>query len=328
MALQLISKINQKFGTNLSLGILFQQPTLAELANYITKNTDTSVKSTYLVPIQVEGTQPPLFCIHPAGGQVMVYQHLATCLGSDQPVYGIQSRALNDLTQEHTSIDNMAVEYAKVIRQHQPDGSYYLMGWSMGGVVAVSVAQELEQQGQKVAFVGLVDAFLISDNTPTFEHNPFQELALVFGGTFVDAFMTLDAVEQQGLRDELISLPTLERLRRIMVWGQERNLFSTEIAVEFLQKQVNLTEIHEQQLKVHHAPQIQARLYVWWALDKLDGGLSRTAWSQYTTGASYTEIVDGNHFTVMRTPHIQTLAHKLQECLRAVRSSELKGQEN
>ncbi|NMF67334.1 hypothetical protein DP115_33225 [Brasilonema octagenarum UFV-OR1] len=258
----------------------------------------------------------------------MVYQHLATCLGSDQPVYGIQSRALNDLTQEHTSIDNMAVEYAKVIRQHQPDGSYYLMGWSMGGVVAVSVAQELEQQGQKVAFVGLVDAFLISDNTPTFEHNPFQELALVFGGTFVDAFMTLDAVEQQGLRDELISLPTLERLRRIMVWGQERNLFSTEIAVEFLQKQVNLTEIHEQQLKVHHAPQIQARLYVWWALDKLDGGLSRTAWSQYTTGASYTEIVDGNHFTVMRTPHIQTLAHKLQECLRAVRSSELKGQEN
>ncbi|NJR73456.1 MAG: alpha/beta fold hydrolase [Scytonema sp. CRU_2_7] len=258
----------------------------------------------------------------------MVYQHLAACLGPDQPVYGIQSCALNDLTQEHTSIDNMAVEYTKVIRQHQPDGRYYLMGWSMGGVLAVSVAQELEQQGQKVAFVGLVDAFLISDNTPTFERDPLHELALVFGGTFVDAFMALDAVEQQGLRDELISLLTLERLRRIMVWGQERNLLSTEISVEFLQKQVNLTEIHEQLLRVHRAPQIQARLYVWWALDKLDGGLSRTNWSQYTTDASYTEIVDGNHFTVMRTPHIQTLAQRLQECLRAVRSSELKSQEN
>ncbi|MEC4812893.1 MAG: amino acid adenylation domain-containing protein [Scytonema sp. PMC 1069.18] len=315
LALQLISKINQKLGTNLSLGILFQQPTLAELANFITKNTDTSVKSTYLVPIQVEGTQPPLFCIHPAGGQVMVYQHLAACLGTNQPVYGIQSCALNDIALEHTSIDNMAVEYAKVIRQHQPDSPYYLMGWSMGGVLAVSVAQELEKQGQKVAFVGLVDAFLIPDNTPTFERDPLRELALVFGGTFVDAFMALNAVEQQSLRDELISLPSAERLGRIMLWGREQNLLSTEVSVEILQKQVYLTEMHEQLLRVHRPPQIRSRVFIWWASDRVNGGLSRTDWSQYTTSASYTEIVDGNHFTVMGFPYVTTLAQRLHEYL-------------
>ncbi|MBP5971289.1 amino acid adenylation domain-containing protein [Brasilonema sp. CT11] len=325
LALQLTSKINQTLGTNIPLSILFQYPTVAELGNFITQNTDASVTPTCLVPIQVEGTQPPLFCIHPAGGQAMVYQHLAACLGSEQPVYALQSRALNDSFVEHNSIDDMAIEYAKAIRQYEPDGPYYLIGWSMGGVIAVSVAKELEQQGQKVAFVGLVDAFLIPDNASTFERDPFQELALVFGGTFIDAFMAVDAVEKQGLRDELISLSSVERLRWTILWGQQRNLLSTDISVELLQKQLNLTEIHEQLLKVHRAPQIRADIYVWWALDKLEGRLSRTDWSQYTTGASYTKILDGNHFTVMRTPHIKTFAQRLQESLQVVQPSELKG---
>jgi amino acid adenylation domain-containing protein len=317
LALQLISKINQKLGTNVPLSTLFHHPTVTRLADLI-KNTNASVTPTSLVPIQVKGTQPPLFCIHPSGGQVMVYQHLAAFLGSDRPVLGLQSRALDDSVQEHNSIDHMAIEYAKVIRQHQPNDPYYLIGWSMGGVLAVSVAKELEQQGQKVAFVGLVDAFLIPEDAPTFERDPFQELALMFGGGFVDAFMALDTMEKQALRDELISLPAVERLWRMMVWGQERNLLSTDISVNILQQQINLTEIHEQLLRVHRAPQIQAQLHVWWALDELEAGLSRTDWSKYTTSASYTEILDGSHFTVMRPPYIKTLAQRLQQILRAV----------
>jgi amino acid adenylation domain-containing protein len=313
LALQLISKINQKLGTNISLGILFQHPTLAEIANFITNNIDASLKTTYLVPIQVKGTQPPLFCVHPVGGQVMVYQHLATCLGLEQPVYALQSCALNNPVLEHNSIENMAVEYAKAIRQHQPHGPYHLMGWSMGGVIAVSIAKQLEQQQQKVAFVGLVDSFLIPDNTPTFERDPLYELALVFGNTFVDAFITLDAVEQQKLRDELTALPCIERLRRIIAWGEERNLLSTEVSIEILQKQLEITEIHQELLRIHRAPQIEAKLYVWWAVDLLEAGLSRTDWSQYTKSATYTEILDGNHFTIMRPPRITALAQRLQK---------------
>ncbi|BAY46057.1 peptide synthetase [Scytonema sp. HK-05] len=328
LALQLISKINQKLGTNISLGILFQRPTLAEIANFITKNTDASLKTTYLVPIQVKGTQPPLFCIHPVGGQVMVYQHLAACLGLDQPVYALQSCALNNPDQEHNSIDNMAVEYAQAIRQAQSDGPYFLMGWSMGGVIAVSIAKHLEQQGQRVAFVGLVDSFLIPDNAPTFERDPLYELALVFGGTFVDAFITLDAIEQQKLRDELTGLPYVERLRRMKIWGEERNLLSTEVSIEILQKQLELTEIHQQLLRIHRVPQIEAKLHVWWASQQLAAKLSHTNWSQYTTNTTHTEILDGNHFTIMRPPHITALAQELQAYLLTVQSPELNNQKN
>ncbi|WP_460200564.1 thioesterase domain-containing protein [Scytonema sp. NUACC21] len=313
LALQLISKINQKLGTNVSLSILFQHPTLAEIANFITKNIDASLKTTYLVPIRVKGTQPRLFCIHPVGGQVMVYQHLAACLELEQPVYALQSCALNNPLQEHNSIENMAVEYAKAIRQCQPHDPYNLIGWSMGGVIAVSIAKQLEQQGQRVAFVGLVDSFLIPNNAPTFERDPLYELALVFGNTFVDAFLALDAVEQQKLRDELTGLPCIERLRRMIGWGEERNLLSTEVSIEILQKQLEITEIHQKLLRIHRAPQIEAKLYVWWAADLLEAGVPRTDWSKHTKSAIYTEILDGNHFTIMRPPRITALAQRLQE---------------
>jgi pyochelin synthetase len=311
LALQLIAKIHQKLGKNIALSTLFQYPTVAGLANSLIKNTAASV----LVPIRVEGTQPPLFCIHPSGGQVMVYQHLAACLDSNQPIYGLQSRNLNNSLPEYDSIDDMAVEYTKVIRQHQPNSPYYLMGWSMGGVLAVSVAKELEQQEQEVAFVGLVDAFLIPNNIPNFERDRLQELGLVFGETFADILMNLDNVEQQTLQDELIGLSAIERLRRIIIWGQEKNLLATDISVNMIEKQVHLTEIHEQMLRVHHPPQIQAQLYIWEAMEQFPGGLSRTDWSQYTTNATYTEIVDANHFTIMRPPNIQNLAQKLQQYL-------------
>ncbi|MEA5549545.1 amino acid adenylation domain-containing protein [Anabaena cylindrica UHCC 0172] len=274
LALQLIAKINHKLGQNIAISTLFQYPTVAGLANSFTKNPVSSV----LVPIRVEGTQLPLFCIHPSGGQVMAYQHLATCLDSNQPIYGLQSRTLNNSLPEYESIDKMAVEYAKIIRQHQLNSPYYLMGWSMGGVIAISVAKELEKQEQEVAFVGLVDAFLLPKNAPNFERNRLQELGLLFDETFAD------------------------------------------ISVNMIEKQLNLTEIHEQMLRVHHPPQIQAKIYIWEALEEYAQGISRTNWSQYTTNTTHTEIVHANHFTIMRPPNIQNLAQKLQQYLYALQN--------
>ena len=336
LALQLISKINQKlktnqklkinqkFDTNISLSKIFQYPTVAELAIKVSKNSENSLVSSslisrYLVPIQVEGTQPPLFSIHPAGGQVMVYQHLAACLGTERPIFGIQSRALDRPEQEHKSIDDMAVEYAQAIYHHQPHSPYYLMGWSMGGVIAVSVAKELETQGHKVAFVGLVDSFLmsdsISDNPTNFQRDPLMELALVFGGTFFDAFIALDAIEQQELRKELINLSSHQRLQWIMIWGQKRNLLPTDISIEILEKQLKIAEIHDRILKVHRSPQIDAPLHVWWASYQQYERLSYTEWSKYTTSTTSRKILDGNHFSIIRPPQIKTLAQELQKCL-------------
>ena len=316
LATQVISRLQQTFNIEFPLRSLLESPTVEELANSITKNTEDSAKSKYLVPIREEGTKPPLFCIHPAGGQVMVYQHLAACLGRDRPVLALQSGSLDTPEQEHNSINDMAIKYAQEITQYQPEEPYYIMGWSMGGLIAVSIANELEKQGKKVAFVGVVDSYLISENGVNFERNPFIELALVFGPTnFVDVFTSLDAIEQEKLRNDLLDLSSYQRLQKIMTWGQEKNLLSTDISdisLDILEKQLILREIHQRLTKVHHSPKIKAPIYSWCALDNLETKLSRTDWSKYTTGTSYEKTLDGNHFNIVRPPHIQNLARELE----------------
>jgi thioesterase domain-containing protein len=102
----------------------------------------------------------PLFCLHAGFGTVFDYEPLARRLDGQRSVYGLQCRMLLDRQWDDESLASMAIDYSQYIRQQQASGPYHLMGWSLGGTLAVLVAQELESQGQRVAFLGLVDSFI------------------------------------------------------------------------------------------------------------------------------------------------------------------------
>src|SRR5207248_2768839 len=51
-------------------------------------------RSSALVAIQGQGSQLPLFLVHPAGGSVLGYGPLAHLLGPDQPVYGFEAHGV------------------------------------------------------------------------------------------------------------------------------------------------------------------------------------------------------------------------------------------
>jgi amino acid adenylation domain-containing protein len=317
LAVQLMSRIQQTFNRGIPLASLFQAPTTADFALLLEDTADTSLH--FLVPIKTTGTRPPLFCMHPAGGNVMVYQSLATFLGPDQPLYGLQSGALSDATQEHNTLDDMATDYAAIIRRRQPKGPYYLLGWSMGGVLAVAVADLLERQRQSIAFVGLFDTYLPANNTVTWDHDPLLVLVLTFGGTMAGALAALDPVKQQLLRAELLALSPKERLQRIIAWGRERHLLSSDLSLEALQRQAALTEIHVALCETHKVTPIQAPLHVWWARDDLQRRQPRTDWNRYTRGTIHTEIAEGNHFSMIQSPHVEVLAEQLTKCLQLSR---------
>lgn len=316
LAVQLMSGIHQRFGRELPLAALFQAPTIADLARLLQDNTDAAFGS--LVPIQATGTRPPLFCMHPAGGNVMVYQPLAALLGPDQPVYGLQSRALLDHTQEHGSLDDMAAAYTTMIRQHQPTGPYYLLGWSMGGLLVMAVAHRLERSGQHVAFVGLCDAHVLTDSDVPWEKDPLLSSILAFGGSIASALAALAPHEQQALRHTLEPLSPRERVQRLMAWGRERHLLTASLPVEVLQRQVALAEDHVALCSTHTVAPIRASLYVWWARESLHGR-HHADWSRYTVGSVHTEIVEGNHFSMIQAPYVQDLAERVKVCLRRSR---------
>ena len=156
LAVQLFSRIATAFNVQLPLATLFDAPTIAELSDVLRYEVSQSHWSP-LVAIQPMGSRPPFFCMHGAGGNVLIYRDLSSHLGGDQPFYGLQSQGLDGASEPLTTIEEMASLYVDEIRRVCPRGPYFLGGYCMGGTVALEVAQQLTAQGQQVALLALFD---------------------------------------------------------------------------------------------------------------------------------------------------------------------------
>ncbi len=156
LALRLFEQIQKVCGQNLPLATLFTAPTIAQLAK-VMNDRGCSIPWSTLVSIQPQGTKPPFFCIHPVGGNVLSYYALAEAMGTDRPFYGLQARGLDGQQTPSTSIEEMATDYLQEIKLIQPQGPYYLGGYSFGGFVAYEMALQLEKNGEKVAMLALFD---------------------------------------------------------------------------------------------------------------------------------------------------------------------------
>ena len=156
LAAHLFAKIETIFGVKLPLATLFEAPTIEELAQLLRSETSSTGWSP-LVAIQTTGSRPVFFCIHGAGGNVLIYRDLARRLGPDQPFYGLQALGLDGACPPLARIEDMAALYVKEIRRMQPQGPYFLGGYCMGGTVAFEVAQQIQAQGERVALLALFD---------------------------------------------------------------------------------------------------------------------------------------------------------------------------
>jgi amino acid adenylation domain-containing protein/non-ribosomal peptide synthase protein (TIGR01720 family) len=105
-------------------------------------------------------SQAPLFCIHPVTGRTTGYQALAQKLNGQRSLYAIESSSFVSHNCFDSNLKVMAQDYLKMIRECQPTGPYYLLGWSLGGALSMDIAYELEQAGEKVAFIGLIDTYV------------------------------------------------------------------------------------------------------------------------------------------------------------------------
>jgi amino acid adenylation domain-containing protein len=320
-AVRLMWGIGQRVGKRLPVGLLFQARTVAGLAELLAKSNSSDLGRSILVTLKTGGARPPLFCVHPAGGQIFAYRRLAELLGPDQPVYGLQSRALDDPIAEFGSIKMMAAQYAKEICNQQPEGPYHLLGWSVGGVIAHSIAGELEAHGMDVAFVGLLDSYLASRDSFSNGHEPLEELSVLFGSDLSEAFAALRADERQAVRDELEALSSEKRIDWAIAWGQERGLLPGDLTAQQLQSQFVLAGIHARLLRMHTAEPIRSPLYVWRAQEGLSEQRAPTDWSKLTHGETLTETAQGNHFTMLAPRRCGFLVERLHLRLAGVSRS-------
>ena len=159
LAVSIFVDIEESFKKTLPLSVLIGSPTIESLASHIDGESN-AMDWKYLVPIQEQGTERALFCMHAAGGNVLFYRDLAKELGKDQPVYGLQARGVADKSETaHDRVEDMAAAYLAEIRSFQPKGPYRVCGSSFGGLVAFEVARQLTAAGEHVELVALFDTY-------------------------------------------------------------------------------------------------------------------------------------------------------------------------
>ncbi|MFI0421271.1 amino acid adenylation domain-containing protein [Spongiactinospora sp. 9N601] len=164
VAMALVNTLNEKFGRALPLQVVFEAPTVEQLALRI--GADRRAVSR-LIPLQSAGGGPPVYMWPGLGGYPMNLRGLAGRAGLDRPVYGVQAHGINEGETPYASIAEMAAADIELIRAVQPAGPYTLVGYSFGARVAYEVAHRLERAGEKVA-----DLLLVAPGSPRVTSRP------------------------------------------------------------------------------------------------------------------------------------------------------------
>ncbi|WP_158414234.1 condensation domain-containing protein, partial [Halomonas sp. A3H3] len=135
---------------------------------------------------------PAIFCPHPVSGTVVGYYPLAAKLAPEWAIWGLQNRQVQEPSWRDTSLVDMARDYVRAVLEQQPKGPYYLLGWSMGGTLALEMAALLERLGKTVAFVGLIDGYVPGAG----RDEAYSESGNIPDGQQQDDWQQLLAVEQ------------------------------------------------------------------------------------------------------------------------------------
>ena len=171
IAVTLMVKIEKQLGTRLPLAVLFDHSNIHDMAELLDKKTDR-VHWGSLVPIRSKGTKKPLYLVHGAGLNLLLYTTIVAGLDPDQPVFGLQAKGLDGEDDPLYTIEDIAAYYNEEILKIDNSGSYALAGFSMGGQLAYEMAKQLVESGHKVSFLGVFDT--VSENVSD-RHIPFFE---------------------------------------------------------------------------------------------------------------------------------------------------------
>ena len=286
LAARLFARIEQTFGQQLPLSVLLEGPTIEQLARLLSDSRTAALPS--LVAIQPAGTRPPFFCVHPLLGDVLLYRSLARSLGPDQPFYGLRPpRSNGEATRPaFASIEAMAAQYIQEIQTVQPDGPYLLGGYSLGGVIAFEMAQQLRARNQQVSLLLVIDSALPADR-PRMPQSSADKIAKL--------------------------IPQLARLWQLPAYQAELGVQHHRLLVSY-------------RPRPYPGPIVYLRSQEAFPLSLLGPQEVDVAelWAGLALGGLDLRPVPGNHVSMFQEPHLGVLAGELKRCLEAAATDEVR----
>ncbi|MFE8605167.1 non-ribosomal peptide synthetase [Archangium violaceum] len=312
LAVRLMGRLREVTGRSLPLAALFQAPTVEQLAQLLRGVPQAWSPLVPLVPVQPGNPRRPLFVVHPVGGTVLGYSELARQLGPRQPFYALESRGLDGSLPPCQSVEEMAALYVDAIRTVQPSGPYLLGGWSMGGVVAYEMAQQLQRQGEQVELVMLIDS-QVPSGRPANIQNEDEALQQAFVGLVEDLIGNGFKVPEEQVK----TLGREELLHVLMEGARKAQLALPEVGVEQVRA---LRNVFEANLRAswHYRPaaHVGGPLTLLRASKPVPGQAEDRGWGTLAPpGKLDIHEVPGAHFELLQPPAVQAVAERLREYL-------------
>ena len=269
-----------------------------------------------VVILKNHGTKPPLFCVHPVGGDVLCYRDLAANLGEGRPVYALRARGTDGLLEPHLEMDEMVADYLQAIREIQPEGPYFLAGWSTGGVFAYEMASKLDQQGAQLGLLVFFDSPMPSI---------FKDVDLDDDARFlcdlVDFSNRLAGAQMSVSHDELRLLGSEERLETVLAEAKRRKVVPAGVTADHIGRLIEVCKAHVRLTLAYAPPPFEQPLLFFRPAEK--GVLAEATGQTLTSHLGWGHVagkltlveMPGDHFSMMIGDNARRLAKRLTESL-------------
>ncbi|HEY3861976.1 MAG TPA: amino acid adenylation domain-containing protein [Verrucomicrobiae bacterium] len=326
LAVRLFAQVEKMTGRKLPLVTLFQAPTVGQLASILSEDKTEGLHS-LLVPIQPNGSKPPLYLVHGAGGDVLWgYANLVAHTDPDQPLYALRSRAQTGM-EEFERLEDMAACYVQVIRSHQPEGPYHLGGYCFGGNVAYEMARQIQAEGGKVALLALLDSAPSNSG-----YEKIQWWRPDFAGLFarnlyywLQDFRLVPAAD----RRRFIARKLRSSGRKVVRWmrgskaGAAVDLEEVIDPSYFPEQELKLWQIHLRAL-ANYAPQpssAHVTLFRTRGHPLFSSFAEDLRWGGLAAGGVTVKLIPGSHENIFMEPNAKSVAQCLSAALAAAQES-------
>jgi amino acid adenylation domain-containing protein len=164
LATWVVAELGQAVGRPVDLSLLLEDSTVEGLTAALAGGPSAAPeqpRSSLIVTLRAGPSGRSLYLVHPLGGELLGYRELARASTAPARLLGIGWSGAPPAF--GTSLADLARVHLAQLRTIEPDGPYWLAGWSFGGVLAFEMAHQLTAAGARVGFLGLFDANPVID---------------------------------------------------------------------------------------------------------------------------------------------------------------------
>lgn len=329
-ATYLMSLIQKEFDINVPLMQIYRTPTLKGLANYVNEyNKEQRNQADDNLIMIKEGMQKHkhLFLIHDGSGEVEAYIKLCSNLNGTLNCWGIKANRLENFSPQNITIEKVATEYIEKIKAVQPQGPYYLAGWSIGGLIAFEIARQIELKKEKIEFLSMIDTVAPQSDLwggiQAFDSEnekkiilkclPYKELErglLDISDFHMIWSYALDYVEQKGLVSGMHK--ALKPKFNSSIIDALHNCKYDHVR-EIIYYLNTIRSYYNARALYIPSSKVKTPLYYFKATES--DVKNETRWNLYCENPVNFYTTGGNHFSMFKEPHINKLSQLFNKCI-------------